>query len=198
MTHKVDFSQVYRNKYGEPPPIEGEMLKDSIVNRLTQVPPNLAHEFADGINRGLEEQLVYRDIIFSSASPKLVAHLIDGLSEEQLHRLKVIVANLVMYTGQQQVVNDIVNAVLGVAEITSESTAKAHELYAIVEKMPSETTGTISEAIRLLGNLLTICTVYGMQDMRPHIESRLARMPEVDLDQLISISIAAIEDDNSK
>ncbi len=183
----LDFSNAYRKKHGEAPPIEGEFLKESIVNRLTQIPPKLAREFAERINLSLEEQLVYRNIILSSENPTLVAHLIDVLSENQLKRLKEIIVNLVMYT--QKSMTNIANALLDVSGATPGSVFKAGRLFSLIEKMPEKKVEDIKEAIRLLGVLATTLTVYRMEDLRLFVEDRLSRMSEEELDNLIALAV---------
>jgi len=109
-------------------PIERNILSDA----LNAIPKNVSLEYSEAMACYIEQQIILKNIICSSDKPHLVKHLIEGLDEYQLGRLRTIVTILAREDCEEQM-NAIVQAFLDTVEPSQESFEKATALIRIIK-----------------------------------------------------------------
>jgi len=158
----VDLIEMNKDIDGQTLPIEKEM----IINSLGDIPHDIAKEYSDAFGAYIEDQLILKRIISSSDRSHIVKYLVDGLNENQLTRLNIIITHLASDACEEKI-KEIINATLGISIPTAESKLKATELIALIKVLninheeKAKELADITRLMRIFCDLLVVCRMGG-------------------------------------
>lgn len=163
---------------------------DQIIQRLQQVPKDIADEYVSVLNEKVDEMLLWRNIASSIGTPRICRHLIEQLSPEYLERLRCIAISLASHDPISKI-GELSEATFSCTVPTPETFEKSKNLIDDLKtldvdfKKKSEKFAELSGHARTLSNIFCVLNI-GLEFGDLMID-RLSRMHETDLDRLIEI-----------
>jgi hypothetical protein len=173
--------------------IDDEVLpieKEQLLKNIQAISNEISMDYVEGIDIGIEDALLWKNIILAKDHPLTCHNFIDGLNPELFERLQRIVSGL-MVNNYVDKLKDIIEATFNITSTTLDERTKAEQLVteAISLKIDFEEKAMelskFSRQAKMLSDLFTLFSISRDEEYKRIAVDRLSYCSIENIDLLI-------------